>query len=39
LFMFCIVISCRIIGSSIEHKRDNVTYMLCILSQTLSSGW
>jgi hypothetical protein len=39
LLMFCIMISCEIINPFIEHRCDNGTYMLCILSQTLSSGW
>ncbi len=39
LCMFWIVIFCKIMSPSKEHKHDNVTYMLCILSWILSSGW
>jgi len=29
--MFCMVRSCKIISPSMEHKHDNVMYMLCTL--------
>jgi hypothetical protein len=31
LLMFCMVKSCKIISPSMEHKHDNVMYMLCTL--------
>jgi len=33
------MIFCKIMSPSKEHKHDNVTYMLCILSWILSNGW
>jgi len=39
LCMSYIVIYHKIMNPSMDDKRHNITYMLCIFSCTLSNGW
>jgi len=38
LHMSCIVIFCRIMSPSMDHRHDKVRYMLCIYERTLLGG-
>jgi len=38
LHMSYIVIFCKIMNPSMDHRHDKVTYMLCIFKHTLSGG-
>jgi len=39
LHISCIIIFCRIMNPSMDHKHDKVTYMLCIFKHKLSGGY
>jgi len=38
LCMYCILISHKIMSLPMEHRHDNIVYIVCILSGALSSG-